>query len=138
MWFLKNNKKGQAMIEAVIVMNIMLLLFFAMILFSVYIYDKMIVMFAANIAIDEAIGKIPEVGMTNSKLETLMKQKAYGALDYSIFLKNKSVQAKVVKAADIGEISVIVSAKYSITMPFVSGFLNNNVITTKSKVDYAW
>lgn len=132
------NKNGQALIEAVLIMNIILLLFFAMIVFSVYIYDKMVVVFAANLAIDQAIGKIPEPGMTRTKIEGLMKQSGYGALGLGVFLQGQNVVANVIRNNNKGEINVSVSATYSIHIPLVSEFLNNNVISHTSKVDYSW
>ena len=134
-------RKGQALIEAVIIMNVMLMLFFAMILFSVYVYDKMIVVFAANLAIDEAIGKLPEPGMLPHKVELLMKTSASGALNLGIFLVDKSVVPRITvpsSGSGSGTIRITVSAKYSIHMPFVSTFLNNNVLSHTSIVDYSW
>lgn len=132
------NKKGQALIEAVIIINIMLLLFFAMILFSVYVYDKMVVVFSANLAIDEAIGIIPEPGMTGPKVEALMKNSGNSALEHGLFLKSQNVVPRVNRKKDSAEISVTVTAEYSMQMPFVSEFLNNNVISHTSSVNYSW
>lgn len=137
MWFVKNNK-GQALIEAVIIIQILLMLFFTMLFFSIYIYNKMVVMFASNIALDEAIGLLPHKQTPEGRIELLMRNKAKQAVSKGMFLSDPKVYAKAQrKPKDTGTAIAIVSATFTLKLPFVSNVVNNSLKHT-SEVNYAW
>lgn len=141
--FFTKNKKGQSILEASVIMNIILLMFFGMIMYSTYVYDRIIILFAANLAVDEAIGKIPDKKYSKNyrKIEELMRQKAAGAASLGIFLESPiTVAAKVTKKRDTSagniNISCKVDAKYTLKLPLISAFTPNNILSHRVDVDY--
>lgn len=137
MWFVK-SQKGQALIEAVIIIQVFLVLFFSMLFFSIYIYNKMVIMFASNVALDEAIGLLPHKETPERRIESLMRSKASKAVAKGMFLSNAKVYAKAQrKPKDTGTARAIVSARFTLKLPFVSNLVNNSLKHT-SEVNYAW
>ena len=58
------NKRGQAAVEAVLVMLLVVILFLAVIAIGLYIYDMSVYVFAANKTMDMGITKLSEDNIT--------------------------------------------------------------------------
>jgi hypothetical protein len=133
------NKKGQALVEAVIVIPLMLSLFFGSLMFASFFFDRMIVMYAAGNAINEGMGTGPETGITTRELQRRMEEKGNQVLQYSLFLTDKRVKATVRFPEDgIASFEVTSSASFRLKLPFVDNLLNDERISYTMEVDYVW
>jgi hypothetical protein len=135
------RKNGQSILELVVIINLMLFIFFGMIMYGVYLYDKMVVLFAANLALDEGIGKIPTQGLSEAQLQKMMVRKAASALRNVVFLQNEKpkVICKVKRNPDnTGFLYASVQIKTAIVLPFVEKIIPKRIISHVSEVDYSW
>lgn len=137
------NKKGQSIIEAIFIFNAMLLMFFAMFLFSSFFYTRMIVIHAGNAAINEAVGYAPQ-GVSAEEVEDVMEGKAGSILQMALFSNPGTRRANAeVTLSDqgvdiIANFRIEVSARYSLTLPFILGRLADELLQYELEVDYRW
>ena len=144
------NQKGQSVIEAIFIFNIMLFMFFGMFLFSSFFYMRMIVIHAGNAAINEAIGVAPQ-GLTANEVQDRMERKAASVLQRTLFASpnTRGATASVVLREQgrnvIANFNIQVSARYGFRMPFMNlpppfSFTNleNHLLAYELDVDYSW
>jgi hypothetical protein len=136
------NQKGQALLETVVMMNIFLMLFFILLLVGSYMFDRMVVVYAANVALNEGVGVAPK-GLPVAEVEKRMKRKADSILTrYGIFLKNPASTARLTQVSDNPRryhFSVITAGTYRLRLPFISdGILHNDRMAYQVGVDYSW
>lgn len=135
------NKKGQAILESLVVMMTMIFIFFALMLVSTYIFDRMVVLYAANAAINEGIAYAPEKGATPSKVKRRMEGRAAEVLKLGIFLKNTGVRGRVSQDPQnkqLFDMSIVVQGTYQVSLPLVSDLLNSDTIRYSQEVKYVW
>ncbi len=131
------NKKGQAIIEAILIMNIMLMLFFAMLLFSSYNYNKMVVMYAANSAVSKGVSQAANGGMSLARLERIMKGQADDILGNGIFLVNSGSTARArVTGPGVATFSVTASGRQGLRLPLLNRLLDNELISFSVEYNY--
>lgn len=80
--FQEKNRNGQALVEFVIILHVFVVLVFAVFFFSTYMFDRLIVLYAANIAINEAMAMAPVDGTQAEDLESIMRNRAREMLGY--------------------------------------------------------
>jgi hypothetical protein len=133
------NKKGQALVEAIIVIPLMLTIFFGLFMFSSLLFDRMTLMYAAGNAINEGMGIAPDPGITPRQLKQRMENKGNQVLRYSVFLTDKRINAQVEFPED-GMASFVVtsSGRFRLRLPFIDNVADNNVISYTMEVDYVW
>jgi competence protein ComGC len=131
------NNKGQTVVEAIVIIHIMLILFLAMLLIASYIYNKMVVMYAANSAVSKALEQAPNTGMTLKKLESIMKGQADDILRNGIFLVNPGSTARArVTRNGIATFSVTSSGRQGLRLPLLDYLLDNQLISYTVEYDY--
>jgi hypothetical protein len=133
------NKKGQAVVEAAIVIPLMLTFFFGSFMFASFFFDRMIVMYAVGNAINEGMGIAPEPGITIQDIENRMESKGAELLQYSLFLTDKTLEATVEFPEDgIASFEVTSRARFRLKLPFVDNLLDNESISYTMEADYVW
>ena len=140
MCFVK-NKKGQAMVEFVIILHVFVVLFFAVLFFSTYMFDRLIVLYAANIAINEGVGMAPADGITAGDLEAAMYERAENMLRYRYSRGNIDIrpQVDIQESANTpntyGTFRIRVVGVYDRNPPFRANIVP---IEYTLEVDYVW
>jgi hypothetical protein len=130
------NNKGQTVVEAIVIIHIMLILFFAMLMFSTYNFNKMVVLYAANSAVSKAVLQAPN-GLSLRQIESLMKSEADRILGNGIVLVNPTSTAKAnVTSKGIVTFSVTSSGKQGLRLPLLDGLLDNQDISFTVEYNY--
>ncbi len=143
MLFALRNKKGQTIIEAIFIFNAMLIIFFFMLLISSFFYTRMIVIHAANAAINEAVGVAPQ-GLTGDEVQDRMQRKAFSVLQRTVFARpdSRGATAEVtfenVGRNVIANFRVITSAEYGLRIPLLSENLADELLRYELEIDYSW
>lgn len=139
------KKKGQAALEFVVILHLFLLLLHIVVFFSTYMFDRLIVLYAANTAINEGMAMIPNLNSSSVRdgdIKGYMEGRARDVLNYRFSRGQTSVSADIKDYISgnpsYATLEIQVISEYQESF-FVSQFLAGLfTIEQKMEVDYVW
>ncbi len=134
------NKDGQALVEFIIILHVFVLLFSAVLFFSTYMFDRLIVLYAANIAINEAVAMAPAYGIDEGDIEDAMIERAEDMLSYRYSGGNFDIRPRIDidesnRPNTYGTFGITVVGVYDENPPFRANIVP---IDYTLEVDYVW
>lgn len=139
---LKNNN-GQALMEAVIVLPLVLIIIFGIISFGIYIFDKSIILLSCTKAMDHSIGMLQREDITEGEKVDKVLDVAKKYADLGIFLQavDNGEEPEEIIYSDVENdekvITVCVRRKFVCPLPLMDTFFGDNVVIEESN-SYAY
>lgn len=132
---LRKSNKGQALMEVAIVVPAMLTIFYSMWLFGTFMYTRMIVIHAANVAISEALD-VASHGASFGNIQTNMEASADNILSMAVYAKDVESQAVVARNGDILDFKITTKATFGFRLPFVVRNLYDSALEYELEIQY--
>lgn len=132
--YILNNKKGQSLVEAAFTISIILVVLFALVSVSLYIYDMMVFVSASNKALDKAVGVLsgdrPEYsdGIDDNELsydeKSEIRQTALNSLNIKVLVDEMDEGDVLVSTEEVSSdneilLTVDIEGSYNNSLPLV-------------------
>lgn len=125
------GNKGQSLVETAITLPLVLLLILSMISIGLFIYDKTVMVLAANKALDTAVGLLADREFNQDEIEKI-EQSARDMVGTGIFMSiceneyGEQVFQYEGSTYNEGVIEIKIVRQYDCILPFVAEILGDN------------